>query len=331
MPEVSLWHWGAFTLLVVTLLAIDLSVFHRQSRVTSVREAFVWTVIWCSLAMAFSAVVGRVWGGPAAIDFVAGYLVEWSLSMDNVFVFAVIFRYFRVPAEHQYRVLYWGILGAIVMRLTFVLAGAELLRRFDWMSVVFGAVLVMTGIRMVFQDEDPEPEKNIVLRLARRILPLSHGHGTDRFMVIENGKRYLTPLFLVLLVVESTDVVFAVDSVPAIFGVVDTTTQYMPFIVFTSNVFAILGLRALYFLLAGMLDAFHYLSYGLAAVLVFVGVKMGAEYLLGGHDGEHLIRPWVSLVVIVALLATSVVASLIWRQTHIDHAADDEPLASEEV
>ena len=275
MPEVSLWHWGAFTLLVVTLLAIDLSVFHRQSRVTTVREAFVWTIVWCSLAVGFGGVLWRFLGGAASLDFVTGYLVEWSLSMDNVFVFAVIFRYFRVPPAHQYRVLYWGILGAIIMRLSFVLAGAELLRRFEWMSLVFGIVLVATGIRMAFQDEDPEPERNLVLRLARRILPLAHGHGTDRFVVIEKGRRCLTPLFLVLLVVESTDVVFAVDSVPAIFGVVDTTTQYMPFIVFTSNVFAILGLRSLYFLLAGMMDAFHYLAYGLSAVLVFVRLENG--------------------------------------------------------
>jgi tellurite resistance protein TerC len=328
---VDYWHWIAFGVFVTVMLTLDLTVFHRKSHEPSLRESAFWTCFWCSLAAGFNLLVWQQWGGKHAIDFLNGYLIEWSLSMDNVFVFAVIFSYFRVPLKYQYRVLFWGILGAIFMRLTFVLIGAALIERFKWMMVVFGVFLVYTGFKLMFKgDEEVHPENNILMRLGKRLFRVAKEPQGDRFFAIENGKRCVTPLFLVLLVVESTDVVFAVDSVPAIFAITKE-----PFIVFTSNIFAIMGLRALYFLLAGVMDMFRYLNYGLAAVLVYVGAKMISDYVahtetfaawtgidrflpvpdpahpdLEPHS-EHLVPGWVNLIVIVTLLGTSVVASII--------------------
>jgi tellurite resistance protein TerC len=226
--------------------------------------------------------------------------------MDNVFVFAVIFSFFGVPLKYQYRVLFWGILGAIVMRLSFILAGAALLKQFEWVLWIFGAFLIYTGVKLAMHSESKvDPQRNLLMRLARRVFPVAREHHGERFFVVENGRRAITPLFLVLLVVESTDVLFAVDSVPAIFGVTKD-----PFTVFTSNIFAILGLRALYFLLAGVIDLFRYLSYGLAAVLIFVGFKMVAEYWTGGH----VITPAASLAVILSLLAVSIAASIVAKR-----------------
>jgi tellurite resistance protein TerC len=328
---VEYWHWIAFGVFVTVMLTLDLTVFHRKSHEPSLRESAFWTCFWCSLAAGFNLLVWYQWGGKHAIDFLNGYLIEWSLSMDNVFVFAVIFSYFRVPLKYQYRVLFWGILGAIFMRLTFVLIGAALIERFKWMMVVFGVFLVYTGFKLMFKgDEEVHPENNILMRLGKRLFRVSQEPHGDRFFVIENGKRCVTPLFLVLLVVESTDVVFAVDSVPAIFAITKE-----PFIVFTSNIFAIMGLRALYFLLAGVMDMFRYLNYGLAAVLVYVGAKMISDFVVHtetfaawtGIDrfvpvpdpahpdlephSEHLVPGWVNLIVIVTLLGTSIVASII--------------------
>jgi tellurite resistance protein TerC len=328
---VEYWHWIAFGVFVTVMLTLDLTVFHRKSHEPSLRESAFWTCFWCSLAVGFNLLVWYQWGGKHAIDFLNGYLIEWSLSMDNVFVFAVIFSYFRVPLKYQYRVLFWGILGAIFMRLTFVLIGAALIERFKWMMVVFGVFLVYTGFKLMFKgDEEVHPENNILMRLGKRLFRVSKEPHGDRFFVIENGKRCVTPLFLVLLVVESTDVVFAVDSVPAIFAITKE-----PFIVFTSNIFAIMGLRALYFLLAGVMDMFRYLNYGLAAVLVYVGAKMISDFVVHtetfaawtGIDrfvpvpdpahpdlephSEHLVPGWVNLIVIVTLLGTSIVASII--------------------
>ncbi|NCX99891.1 MAG: TerC/Alx family metal homeostasis membrane protein, partial [Planctomycetia bacterium] len=280
-----------------------------------------------ALALGFNGVIWWWLGGQPAIEFLTGYLVEWSLSMDNVFVFAVIFGYFRVPLKYQYRVLFWGILGAVLMRLSFVLVGAELVERFHWVMPLFGAFLVYTGIKLAFGEEESHPEESMLVKLFRRIIPVTNQSEGDRFFVREQGRLMATPLFLVLLIVESTDVLFAVDSVPAILGIVTPGAAYMRFVAFTSNVFAILGLRALYFLLAGVMDLFRFLNYGLSAVLVFVGGKMIVEAARhsetlatwGGWDAHakgHLVHPAVSLLVIVGLIGTSVAASLAFPERH---------------
>jgi tellurite resistance protein TerC len=307
---VGLWHWIAFGAFVIVLLVIDLVVFHRDSREPTFRESAVWTVVWCLIALAFNGLIWYWRGADAAVSFLTGYLVEWTLSMDNVFVFAVIFSFFRVELKYQYRVLFWGILGAIVMRLSFVLLGTVLIERFDWVMPLFGLLLIYSGIKLCLQKEGEfDPETNLLRRLATKVLPVASGDFGERFFVRQNGRFAITPLFLVLLVVESTDVIFAVDSVPAIF-----TITLDPFIVFTSNIFAILGLRALYFMLAGAMDLFRYLKYGLAAVLVYLGLKMIAEYaahrFFGLPAGQHLISPLLSLLIIVVVLAIAIVASL---------------------
>jgi len=272
-------------------------------------------VIWW-----WGVVLGPEYGSGPGMTFLSGYLMEKMLSMDNIFVFVVIFRFFHIPLMYQYRVLFWGILGAIIMRLAFILAGAALIRSFSWVMPIFGAFLVYTAFKLATHSgADVHPEKNVVLKTARRFLRVTagdhHRHG-HAFFVRENGAWCITPMFLVLLVIESTDVLFAVDSIPAIFGLTKDT-----FIVFTSNIFAILGLRALYFLLAGMVDMFRYLHYGLAAVLGFIGVKMIVE-----HWRPHSVPIWVSLVVIVVLLAVSIVASLIasWMEKSTDEGQADE-------
>ena len=311
VPGVELWHWFAFGALVLVLLVVDLGVFHRDSREPTLRESAWWTVIWCLIALAFNGLMW-FWRGPViGVQFLTGYVLEWSLSMDNVFIFAVLFNtYFKVPLKYQYRVLFWGILGAIAMRLTFILIGAEALRRFDWVLPVFGLVLVFQGFKIAFQGENEiNPEKTIIMRVARRLLPVAQGDHGEKFFVVEHGRRMITPLFLVLLVIEWTDVIFAVDSVPAIFGV-----TLDPFTVFTSNIFAILGLRALYFLLAGATDLLRFLKYGLSAVLVFIGAKMVIDYsahrFFNWPPDEHVLSHWVSLGVVVGLLGVSVAASL---------------------
>jgi tellurite resistance protein TerC len=331
-------HWLAFAAFVTVLLVLDLTVFHRKAHEPTLRESGFWTCFWALLALAFNGLVWAWLGGKAAVEFLTGYLVEWSLSMDNVFVFAVVFAYFGVPLRYQYRVLFWGILGAVLMRLTFVLLGAELVQRYQWVMWFFGAFLVYTGIKLAWGGDDHQPGDNALVRLFRRFIPVSTQPAGDRFFVREQGRLMATPLLLVLLVVESTDVLFAVDSVPAIFGVVDQRAHYFRFVVFTSNVFAILGLRALYFLLAGVMDLFRFLNYGLSAVLVFVGLKMivetarHSEWLAerGGwnpHAEGHLVPPWLSLLVIVALIGTSVAASLLYPAAAGGHqvADTDEP------
>lgn len=294
--------WAGFTLLILALLALDLGVFHRKAHAVGVREALGWTAFWIVLALLFN---GWLWwsrGAAAGTEFLAGYLIEKSLSVDNIFVFLTLFGYFNVPAPYQHRVLFWGVLGALVMRGAMIAAGAALLERFDWIIYVFGAFLVVTGIHMARKsDEGMDPERNPVVRLARRLLPVSQAYDGQRFFSRVDGARVATPLLLVVLAVEATDVVFAVDSIPAIFAVTKD-----PFIVWTSNVFAILGLRSLYFALAGVMDRFIYLKYGLAAVLVFVGAKMCAS-------GAYHMPAWASLAVIAALLAGAIGAS--WAAT----------------
>jgi tellurite resistance protein TerC len=314
----TVWHWIAFGVFVAIMLTLDLTVFHKQSHEPTFRESALWTVFWCSLALVFNALVWywarETFGDPAeanriALEFLVGYVVEWSLSMDNVFVFAVIFTFFRVPLKYQYRVLFWGILGAVAMRLTFVLAGAALLEKFVDAMLVFGLLLIWTAYKLGFSHgDDVHPENNLLMRGARKIFPMAKESHGDHFFAIENGRRCVTPLFLVLLVIESTDVMFAVDSVPAILGLTKDT-----FIVFTSNVFAILGLRALYFMLAGAMDLFRYLKYGLAGILGFVGCKMIADWVAHRFYDvhEHLVPIWASLLVILLLLGASVAASLV--------------------
>jgi tellurite resistance protein TerC len=309
-----------FHLFVALMLALDLGVFHRHAHVVSMTEASVWSVVWVVLALAFAGGIWRWWdwwnpgqaehGPEKAVEFITGYLIEKSLSVDNLFVFLVIFRYFGVPAHLQHRVLVWGIVGALMLRAVLILAGAALLHAFDWMTYVFGAFLIYTGYKLFRSAEDDiDPARNPLLRLARRLLPVVDNYESPRFWVRRAGRWYATPLPLVLLVVESTDVVFAIDSIPAIFGVTRD-----PFIVYTSNVFAILGLRALYFLLAGILGRFRYLKVGLAAVLVFVGLKMLGEEVLGpyleslGLTKTHLIL--ISLAVIAGILSAAVLGSV---------------------
>ncbi len=292
--------WVGFTVFVLAMLALDLGVFHRKAHEVSVREALGSTAVWICLALAFNLGVYFWFGSERALEFLTGYVIEKALSVDNIFVFIVVFSAFAVPAKLQHRVLFWGILGALIMRAIFIVLGAALLQRFHWVIYIFGAFLVFTGIKLLLQRGDEvHPERNPLFRLFRRFVPSVAEYRGGQFTVIEGGRRYATPLLLVLVAIETTDIVFAVDSIPAIFAV---TTD--PFIVYTSNIFAILGLRALYFALAGMMGKFHYLKVGLSLVLVFVGAKM----LLAGI---YKIPILVSLGVIVALLAGSVVASLL--------------------
>jgi tellurite resistance protein TerC len=334
--QITINHWIAFAIFVTVMLVLDLTVFHKKSHEPSLRESAFWTIFWSALALAFNGLVWWWLGGKPAIEFLTGYLVEWSLSMDNVFVFAVVFAYFGVPLKYQYRVLFWGILGAVIMRLTFVLLGAELVERYKWVMWLFGGFLVYTGIKLAFGEEESHPEESALVKLFRRLIPVTNQSEGDKFFVREQGRLMATPLFLVLLIVESTDVLFAVDSVPAILGIVTPGAHYMRFVAFTSNVFAILGLRALYFLLAGVMDMFRFLNYGLSAVLVFVGGKMIIEAARhseslatwGGWDAHakgHLVHPAVSLLVIVSLIGASVAASLAFpeRKDGAEVAGDD--------
>ena len=306
--DVGLGAWLAFGALVLVLLAIDLAVFHRRTQASTFRQSAIWTAVWCLIALAFNGFIWFWRGGAVGLQFLTGYLLEWSLSMDNVFVFAVLFNYFQVPLKYQHRVLFWGILGAIVMRLSFILVGATLLHHFHWIMPLFGILLVYQGVHLALQGEaDLEPEKTLVMKFARRMLPIAKGDYGSRFFVVENGRRMITSLFLVLLIIEWTDVVFAVDSVPAIFGVTDDT-----FTIFTSNIFAILGLRALYFLLAASMDLFRFLKYGLSGVLIFIGAKMILDFWF-----PDKIPQWAALAVVGTLLAVSIAASLLVKKPPI--------------
>ena len=292
--------WIGFNVFVLAMLALDLGVFHRKAHEVKVKEALWWSAVWVGLAMLFNTGVYFWRGEEAALEFLTGYLLEKALSVDNIFVFIMIFAYFRVPALYQHKVLFWGILGALVMRAIFIATGITLLQHFHWVIYIFGAFLILTGIKLaVQQDKEVHPEKNPVLKLFRRFMPVTKGFEGDRFVVKRDGRRFATPLLVVLLMVETTDVVFALDSIPAILAI---TTD--PFIVYTSNVFAILGLRALYFALAGIMQMFHYLSYGLAAILVFVGVKMMIMDFYKLPIG-------ISLGVVAGILAIAVIVSLV--------------------
>jgi len=293
--------WSLFLVGVAVVLALDLGVVNRKAHVVRPREAALWTLFCVSLAALFAGWLFWRFGTRVGLEFTTGYLIEYALSVDNLFVFLVVFSYFGVPAEHQHRVLFWGILGALVLRAVFIVLGAALLARFQWLIYIFGAFLLVTGIKLlVARDVEVEPEKNPMLRLVRRFLPVTASYHGHHFLVRLDGRLFATPLMLVLVVIEATDVVFAVDSIPAIFGVTRD-----PFIVFTSNIFAILGLRSLYFLLSDFMDRFHYLSVGLGMVLAFIGLKMVASAWFHVPIG-------VSLGVIVALLGGSVLASFLF-------------------
>ncbi len=284
------------------MLALDLGVFNRKAHTVSVREAGAWTSVWVSLALLFNVALYFIYGPQVGLEFLTGYLIEYSLSVDNIFVFVLIFSAFAVPPQYQHRVLFWGILGALVMRGAMIALGAALIANFNWIIYLFGAFLVFAGVRMFFSDEGDtvDLEKNAALRFIRRLFPVTDGYREAKFTVLEAGRRMVTPLLLVLVMIELTDLVFALDSIPAIFAI----TQE-PFIVFTSNIFAILGLRSLYFLLAGVIHKFVYLRYGLAFVLTFVGVKMLVEYF------DVHIPILLSLGVIIGALTISIVASLL--------------------
>jgi TerC family integral membrane protein len=296
----QVWMWVAFNVFVLVMLAVDLGVVHRRSHEVKLKEALVWSGIWIALALLFALGVYSWYGPQPGLEFLTGYLIEKSLSVDNIFVFVLIFSYFKVPARYQHTVLFWGILGALVMRAIFIFAGIALLQQLHWILYVFGALLILTGIKMATEkDKEIHPDKNPLLKLFRRLVPVTEDYHADHFFVKQAGHYAATPLFIVLLVVETTDVIFAVDSIPAILGI-----TMDPFLVYTSNVFAILGLRALYFALAGVVRLFHYLHYGLSAILVFVGAKMlladvyklPVGVALGGIAGILLIAVIASLM-----------------------------------
>jgi tellurite resistance protein TerC len=309
---VSPWFWVGFLALILFFLALDLGVFHKKDEVVKPKEAMAWVAVWFTTAMIFCLFVWWRFGGTKAIEFLTGYLIELSLSVDNLFVFVIIFGTFAIPAVYQHRVLFWGIMTALVLRAAMILGGTALLQRFHWLIYVFGAFLIVTGARLFFHKESEQhPENSWAFRVLRRAIPSTHRMEGHAFFVVEAGKRVATPLFLALALIEVSDVIFALDSIPAIFGV-----TLDPFIVFTSNIFAILGLRSLYFAVAGLLGRFEYLNVGLAAVLVFIGVKMSVSKWIHLHA-------LVSLAVVVSLLTGAIIFSLMkTRRVAAAQAAD---------
>lgn len=308
----TLWPWVAFNLFVLSMLALDLGVFNRKAHEVSVKEALWYSAFWISLALIFGVLVYFTRGSGDAVNFITGYLIEKSLSVDNLFVLLLIFSYFQIPARYQHRVLFWGIIGAIVLRMGFIVAGIALIKMFHWIIYVFGAFLVYSGVKMAFHDETEQidPEKNPVLRVFRRLMPVTPGFEDGRFFVVKDGVKHATPLFVTLLLVETSDVIFATDSIPAIFAI-----TLDPFIVYTSNIFAILGLRSLYFALAGIMGMFHYLNYGLSVILASLGIKMLVS-------GFFHIPVAVSLAFIAVALAISVLASIMFPRAKDEGAGE---------
>jgi tellurite resistance protein TerC len=301
-----LWAWAAFLLFIVTMLALDLGVFHRKSHEVKMKEALAWCGVWLALALIFNAIV-YVWRGPQpALEFFTGYLIEICLSVDNVFVFILVFTYFKVPRVHQHRVLFWGIIGAVVMRALFIAGGLAVLNALDWALYVFGAFLIFTGIKMALpKKEEADPEANLAVKLVRRLFPITPTFVGGKFFTRVDGRLFATPLFIVLVAIETTDVIFAIDSIPAILGITKDG-----FIVFTSNIFAILGLRSLYFALSGTMQLFRFLGLGLAIILIFIGVKMVLTWQVLG--GFHM-PIGLSLGVIGGILTLSVLASVLFK------------------
>ncbi len=323
--DIPFLFWMLFGLFLVGMLALDLGVFHRKAKVIEPREALLWSGIWIAIAIGFSGLIFASRGTQAGTEFLTGYMIEKSLSIDNVFVFALIFAYFKVPAAYQYRLLFWGVIGALLMRAALIASGSALLSNFHWVIFIFGGFLVISGIRMAFHDETKaDPEKNPVVRLFKRFVPTTDEYDGQKFFTRKYGKLLATPLLTVLVAVEATDLVFAVDSIPAIFAVTDE-----PFIVFTANALAVLGLRALYFALAGIMHRFEYLKFGLSVVLVFVGAKMLAS------DVYHM-PALFSLAVVLSILTAAVGASLLKSRglqldTGIALAEDAAPVSQREA
>ena len=300
-----LWAWLVFGAIIFILLFLDLKVFHRKSGVITIKQSLLWTAFWISLALLFNMGIWLWHGGKPALNFLTCYLIEESLSVDNLFVFLLVFSFFSVPAAYQHKILFWGIIGAIVLRLAFIEAGATLLKNFNWVFYIFGAFLVIAALRMAFQKEkELHPEKNPILKILRKFVGVTNNYEGDRFFIKRFGKYVATPLFIVVVVIETTDLIFAMDSIPAAFSIVNVNTDpYAKFIVYTANIFAILGLRSLYFALAGIMPLFHYLKYGLVVVLTFVGIKM----LLAQH---YEIPTGIALGVVALVLIIAVIASV---------------------
>lgn len=307
--EHNLLLWGVFNIFILIMLMVDLLVFNREAHEISIRESLWWTAFWVALSLLFGVGIYYYMGTDTALDYYTGYLIEKSLSVDNIFVFLLIFSYFNVDPKFQHKVLFWGILGALVMRFLFIFTGVALLERFEWIIYLFGTFLVITGIRLAFQDDkEIHPERNPILKLVRKFIPVTRNYHGDKFFIHRLGRRFATPMFIVLIVIETTDVIFALDSIPAILAI--TRDE---FIVYSSNAFAILGLRALYFALSGIMRIFHYLHYGLAMILVFVGVKMLIS------DFYHIPTPY-ALGFVGFTLAVSVLISIFFsRDKTEDH------------
>jgi tellurite resistance protein TerC len=301
--EISIYFWIGFHVFVFFMLALDLGVFHKHTHKVPVKEAVIWTIVWVLLALLFNLFVFFEFGKTKALEFLTGYVIEYSLSVDNIFVFILIFSYFAVKGQYQHKILFWGILGALIMRGVFIFAGVALINRFHWIVLIFGGFLVFTGIKMLFQEEaEVDPEKNGVVLFFKKFMPVTQTLHGDKLFVKQNRKLYATPLFLVLLIIESSDLIFAVDSIPAILAI-----SQERFIVYTSNIFAILGLRSLYFAIAGIMGYFRYLKVGLAFVLTFVGLKMLAAYF------NFDIPIVLSLVIIITILLISILASVLFK------------------
>ena len=303
----EIYFWIGFVVFLALMLAIDLGIFHRKSHTVTFKESLGWTLVWIMLAMMFAAIVYFWKGSEKAIEFITGYVIELSLSVDNLFIFILVFSYFHVPQQYQHKVLFWGILGALVMRVIFIFAGVALISKFHWIIYVFGAIIIISGIKMLFQkDKKIEPEKNPLIRFVKKMIPVTHEyHGDSFFIKLKNGAWAATPLFIVLVFIEITDLIFAIDSIPAILAITTDT-----FIVFTSNVFAILGLRSLYFALAGMLNLFRFLHIGLSLVLIFIGLKMVLSDI-------YKVPIEYALLIVLSILLTSISASLILKKKKV--------------
>lgn len=298
-----IWWWIFFAVFILAMLALDLGVFNRKSHIIKMKEAMLWTAFWVTLAVLFGVGIYFFYGHGKAMEFFAGYLIEYSLSIDNLFVFMLIFRFFNVPHAHEHKALFWGILLALVTRGVFIFAGVALINAFSWVIYIFGAFLIFTGIKMALNKQtEVHPDKNIAIKMLRFFVPVSKRFSGAKFFIVKRGVRFATPMLAVLLALETTDILFAVDSIPAIFAITKD-----PFIIYTSNVFAILGLRSLFFAISGLMKLFHLLHYGLAAILTFVGVKMLVE------DFFH-IPVVVSLMVIASILVVSIISSIIWPE-----------------